>query len=389
MSRGVSPFQEWISSEPWKRSKSVGLTGLKGSSKAFFLSLWREKGAGPLLIVVPTLQRAESLAEDLQFFGVGTNEVPLLFPPWETLPYDEIPPHPEIIRERVRCLFSLTDGEARVIISPIRALMQRVLSPADLKRSIFSLQAGEEFGREDLIRFLQENGFASARVVEEPGDFSLRGAIIDVYSPSHEEPLRLEFDGDRLSSIRCFEPENQRSIPKSDMERALLLPARDVSKDLFEQSSGSLFDYLKGEGVLFIEEMEEIEKEATSFFRLIEEHHKKALTKKRSVLPPDLLYLRDEEVSLGLKKFRIVCLEEGPIAPVSCDQVYAFETEGNEDLRREKDALFAAEKGGGRILSLFCVSETDTPMAGEGSEDLHRFPHFGPGRSNEGTLFSL
>lgn len=105
MSRGVSPFQEWISSEPWKRSKSVGLTGLKGSSKAFFLSLWREKGAGPLLIVVPTLQRAESLAEDLQFFGVGTNEVPLLFPPWETLPYDEIPPHPEIIRERVRCLF--------------------------------------------------------------------------------------------------------------------------------------------------------------------------------------------------------------------------------------------------------------------------------------------
>ena len=266
MNGGNSPFQEWISSEPWKRFKSIGVTGLKGSSKAYLLSLWRETGTGPLLVIVPSIQKAESLAEDLRFFSAGGNVTSLLFPPWETLPYDEIPPHPEIIRERVKSLHSLMNGEEKVIIlSPVRALMQKVLSPADLKRSIFPLQTDEEVGREDLVHFLQENGFASARVVEEPGDFSLRGAIIDIYSPSYREPLRLEFDGDRLSSIRWFDPENQRSLPESGMKSALLLPSRDISKDLFAQPSGSLFDYLRGETVLFIEESDEVEKEAAAF----------------------------------------------------------------------------------------------------------------------------
>ena len=68
MAERVSPFLEWIQSESWKRMKSVGLTGLKGSSKAYLLSLWRETNRGPLLIIVPSLQRAESLIEDLQFF---------------------------------------------------------------------------------------------------------------------------------------------------------------------------------------------------------------------------------------------------------------------------------------------------------------------------------
>jgi transcription-repair coupling factor (superfamily II helicase) len=341
----TSPFEQWMSSEPWKRFKSIGLTGLKGSSKAYLLSLWGKKEAGPLVIVAPSLQRAESLMEDLQFFGPNSKSKPLLFSPWETLPYDEIPPHPEIIRERVMCLFSLMSEGEGIVISPIRALMQKVFTPADFRRSVFSLRVGEEGGREGLIRFLQESGYASARVVEERGDFSLRGAIVDLYAPPYEAPLRVEFDGDRLSSIRCFEPEGQRSLPESDMERAVLLPARDVSKDLFEQPLGSFFDYLKGEAVLFIDEMEEVEKEAHSFSRSIEEHYQKALAKKRPVLPPGLLYLTEDELALNLKRFRTASLQEGPLAPLSCEQVFAFETEANEDLRREMNLLFATGKG--------------------------------------------
>ena len=234
--------------------------------------------------------------EDLHFFSQETNGGILLYPPWETLPYDEIPPHPEIIRERVRCLFSLLHEEEVMIISPVQALMQKVLPPTDLKGSTFSLQVGEEIAREGLIRYLQENGYTSARIVEERGDYGLRGAIIDIFSPSHEEPLRLEFDGDRLASLRRFEPENQRSLPGSELERAILLPARDLSKDLFEQPLGSFFDYLKGDGVVFIEEMEEVGKEAESFSRSIDEHYEKALTKRRPVLPPGLLYFKDEEL---------------------------------------------------------------------------------------------
>jgi transcription-repair coupling factor (superfamily II helicase) len=340
-----SPFHEWIHSEPWKRLKSIGVTGLKGSSKAYLLSLWREKGRGPLLIITPSLQRAESLVEDLQFFSPESKDEVLLFPPWETLPYDEIPPHPEIIRERVKCLFSLLCDEGMTLVSPIQALMQKVLSPADLKESIFSLRAGEEVGREDLVRFLESNGYASARVVEERGDYSLRGAIIDIYSPSFEEPLRLEFDGDRLASLRRFEPENQRSLPGSEMETALLLPARDLSKNLYEQPLISLLEYFKGEGVVFLEEMEEVEGGAKSFSRSVDEHYRKALAKKRPVLPPDLLYLPEEEIVPALKRFRVIFLQEGPLAPLSCERVSAFETETNEDLRREMNALLATEKG--------------------------------------------
>jgi len=132
----------------------------------------------------------------------------------ETLPYDEIPPHPEIVKERLRVLFYLLKGEETVIVSSIKALMQKVLAPSDLKKSVFSLSMGEEIERDRLIHFLHEGGYTSARIVEERGDFSVRGAIVDLYTPFYEEPLRLEFDGDQLESIRRFETETQRSLPK-------------------------------------------------------------------------------------------------------------------------------------------------------------------------------
>ena len=211
--RDLPPFYLWLKSEP-RKFKHIGITGLIGSSKAYILSHLREQTKGSLLILVPHLRNAESLIEDLKFFQKGTNGLPLLFPQWETLPYDDIPPHPEIIRERVNCLFSLMRGEEVTIVSSTKALMQKVLSPLDLKESIFSLSIGEEVSRDRLVNFLHESGYTSVRIVEERGDFSLRGAIIDIYSPFYEEPLRLEFDGDRLESIRQFETETQRSITR-------------------------------------------------------------------------------------------------------------------------------------------------------------------------------
>ena len=290
-----SPIDSWLDSEPWRKRKPIGLTGLAGSSKAYFLSRWREKVKGPLLVVTPHMRNAELLLEDLRFFMRDPETPSFLFPQWETLPYDEIPPHPEIIRERVRVLFSLLKGEEPVIISSVKALMQKVLAPADLRESVFSLSAGEEVDRDRLIHFLHEKGYTSAKVVEERGDFSVRGAIIDLYTPFYEEPLRLEFDGDRLESIRRFETETQRSLPQGRMENAILLPARDISKDTSTQSLKTLLDYLKGNETLFIDEGDEVKKEAETFFRLIQEHYEKALSKRGSVLTPEMIYLTDKE----------------------------------------------------------------------------------------------
>jgi transcription-repair coupling factor (superfamily II helicase) len=341
--RNPSPFS-WLESPSWKEWKRVGLTGLVGSSKAYFLSHWRERVRGPLLIVFPHLRNAESFLEDLRFFQGERNEALFLFPEWETLPYDEIPPHPEIVGERVRSLFSLLRGEEIVVLSSIKALMQKVLSPSELKESLFSLSAGREVNREQIIHFLQKTGYSPARIVEETGDFSLRGAIIDVYSPFYKEPLRFEFDGDRLESIRRFDPETQRSLSQETMGEAILLPARDVSKDFFSQSSSTLLEYLKKAGTVFIEEGDDVEKEAEAFFGLIEEHYMKALSKRGSVPPPDSNYLSPEELSLSLEKFQTVFLQEGPVAPPRCQHVFSFEMETNEDLRQEMRPSLSAKE---------------------------------------------
>jgi transcription-repair coupling factor (superfamily II helicase) len=325
----------WLESQSWKEWKRIGLTGLVGSSKAYFLSHWRERVRGPLLIVVPHLRNAESLLEDLRFFQGERKDASFLFPEWETLPYDEIPPHPEIVGERVRSLFSLMRGEEIVVVSSIKALMQKVLSPSELKDSFFSLSAGGEVNREQIVHFLQEAGYSPARIVEGIGDFSLRGAIIDIYSPFYEEPLRLEFDGDRLESIRRFDPDTQRSITQETMENAILLPARDVSKDFFSQSSSTLFEYLQESGTVFVEEGDDVEKEAKAFFSLIEEHYEKALSKRGSVPTPNSVYLSPEELSLFLEKLQTIFLQEGPVAPPRCQRVFSSEMETNEDLRQE------------------------------------------------------
>ena len=137
-----SPIDSWLDSEPWRKRKSFGLTGLAGSSKAYLLSRWREKVKGPFLVVTPHMRNAELLLEDLRFFMREPEAPSFLFPQWETLPYDEIPPHPEIIRERVRVLFSLLKEEEPVIIFSVKALMQKVLAPSDLRESDFSLSVG-------------------------------------------------------------------------------------------------------------------------------------------------------------------------------------------------------------------------------------------------------
>ncbi|MGZ3523346.1 MAG: transcription-repair coupling factor [Thermodesulfobacteriota bacterium] len=337
-------IESWFDSEPWRKWKRIGLTGLAGSSKAYFLSHWREKVRGPLLIVTPHLRNAETLLEDVRFFTKGQEVSSFLFPQWEILPYDEISPHPEIVRERVRLLFSLLKGEEVLIVSSAKALMQKVQAPADLKESVFHLSEGDEIDRDRLIHFLGDGGYTSARTVEESGDFSVRGAIVDVYTPFYEEPLRLEFNGDRLESIRRFETETQRSLPQGTMKNAILLPARDISRDASTHPLKTLLDYLKGDETIFIEECEEVEKEIETFSRLIEERYEKALRKMGSVLPPEMTYLCDEEVSLCLGRFQTISLQSGPLAPPS-QQVFSFEMESNENLQREMRTVLSAKAG--------------------------------------------
>jgi len=343
MNRTFQSLESWLESESFKGLKRIGLTGLKGSSKAYLLSWWRERAKGPILVITPHLRDAEILLEDFRFFQKEGDGPTYLFPQWETLPYDEIPPHSETIRERVNSLHMLTRDEQAVVFSSVKGLMQKVLLSSDLKRSAFLLARGEEVERDRLVHFFNETGYASARVVEEMGDFSIRGAIIDLFSPLYEEPLRLEFDGDRLESIRGFDVESQRSIRGAEMEKATLLPARDVSKNPSLRTMATLFDYLKKGGWVLVVDGEEVEREAEAFSRMTKAHYEKVRAKKPSVSPPDSLYLCSEDFLNTLEKFKTVFLQEGPLAPPGCERIDSLGMEGNEDLQREMKSIFQTE----------------------------------------------
>ncbi len=331
--------------ESLKGLRRIGLTGLKGSSMAYLLSLWRERVTGPLLVVTPHLRNTEYLFEDFRFFQRKGDEIACLFPQWETLPYDEIPTHPEIIRERVNCLSTLMRNEDAVIFSSVKGLMQRVLLSTDLKRATRSLVRGEEIERDDLVHFFDEAGYISARIVEERGDFSIRGAIIDCFSPLYEEPLRLEFNGDRLESIRKFDVESQRSIKGSEMEKATLLPVRDISKAPSARTMATLFDYLPKRDWVFIVDGEEVVREAEAFSRLALAYYEKIRSKRPSAPPPDSLYINDKDLLNNLETFRMVFLHEGPVAPSRCERVYSIQVESNEDIQREVKSIFQTEEG--------------------------------------------
>jgi transcription-repair coupling factor (superfamily II helicase) len=351
----LEAFWRWLDSEVEKSWKCLGLTGLQGSSKAYLLWRWIERARRPVLVVVSDMEEAETFCDDLRFFQGNLNPPARIFPPWETLPYDAIAPHPEIVRERVSVLFSALNKERRPIVAPVRALMQKVLAPSVLKKTIFPLVVGEEIERDRLVDYLHRGGYRQTRRVEERGEFCLRGAIVDIYGPLYEEPLRLEFDGDRLEKLRRFETEDQRSLAGSELEKALLLPAKDVLERAEESSLVTLFDYLAEETFVCVDAWDEVLKESEHYCRLIREHYNRALARKGDLPPPSSSFLEKEDLEERLASFQIVFLTEGPLAPTPSQKVFSFEMEGHEALRKDMKAALSPVTSPGDEASPFSV----------------------------------
>src|SRR6476659_8515168 len=215
----------------WTGSRRI--QGLQGGARAYMLALAARRANRPFLIVCPSAREAEYLYEDLIFFlGEADSGAPLqkrvhLFPSWEVLPFENLSPHPENIAGRLEGLYKLVEEPAPVLIATPAALMQKVIAKEALKQSYLYLVAGQDLRRDSLLEHLVQWGFQNVPLVAERGDFSVRGGIVDVFSPGYGRPLRLEFDGDRLESIREFNPATQRTAQLQ--EEMLLLPMKDFS----------------------------------------------------------------------------------------------------------------------------------------------------------------
>ncbi len=208
----------------------ASLTGLHGSTTAFALALLThaEKDR-PWLVVTPTDEEAERLYNDLQFFSTMLGLSPtalVLFPEWETLPYEATPPHVEVIARRMRTLHRLVERARTLLVTSVPAIIQRLLPFETFADASLRVRPGETVERDALASRLLRLGYRRGSVVEIPGEFSIRGGIVDIFSTAHDEPLRIEFLGDMVESVRLFDPATQKSTAKLDL--AWLLPAREV-----------------------------------------------------------------------------------------------------------------------------------------------------------------
>ncbi|MEJ8568183.1 transcription-repair coupling factor [Elongatibacter sediminis] len=210
----------------------VRWSGLHGSSRALALQAAARAHDGLILVVTRSSHQARILAQDLELLAPGGPEGAtdiLLFPDHETLPYDPFSPHPDIISERVAALARLVSMQRGLVLSSITALAQR-LPPVDyVRQRAFNLVTGERVVIDAFRERLARAGYQSADQVHQPGQFAIRGSVIDLYPTGTTLPIRIDLFDEEIETIRLFDPETQRTTGQTD--RIDLLPAREYPSD--------------------------------------------------------------------------------------------------------------------------------------------------------------
>ncbi len=187
--------------------------------------------ARPLLAVARDNQAAHQLESDLRTLAGGDARIALLpFPDWETLPYDQFGPHPDIVSQRLATLHRLPSIERdAIVIVPVQTLMQRLAPLRYVVGGSFDMRVGQTLDFDAEKRRLESAGYRNVPQVMDPGDFAVRGGLLDVYPMGADRPYRVELFDDAIESLRAFDPETQRSLDKVDAVR--LLPGREVPLD--------------------------------------------------------------------------------------------------------------------------------------------------------------
>lgn len=208
----------------------MGVSGLTSTAKSLYLALLHRAAARPLIVIVADNRAAEELLPVLEAFceltGAASPQSVVSLPAHDVLPFENLSPHPEIQEERATALWKIATGAAAIVVAPVAATIMR-LRPAEFYADLARVvRRAETIEVEALLEHLQRVGYAPADVVEMPGQYALRGGILDVYSPEADRPIRIEFFGDDVESLRKFDPATQRSSNPAD--EAVLLPLTET-----------------------------------------------------------------------------------------------------------------------------------------------------------------
>ncbi|MFL6601054.1 MAG: transcription-repair coupling factor [Steroidobacteraceae bacterium] len=213
---------------PTSKQRRLSWHQLYGSAAALALAEATRSDQRLYVVVTDDARELERLSSELQFFA--GERLPLLtLPDWEVLPYDLFSPHPDITSQRLRTLFELPRLQAGCLVVAADVLMQRLPPRNYVQGRAFELAVGEQLALEPFRQRLIEAGYVSVSQVASPGEYAVRGSLLDVYPMGTTAPLRIDLFDDEIEAIRRFDPDSQRSL--DSLERIRLLPAREIPLD--------------------------------------------------------------------------------------------------------------------------------------------------------------
>lgn len=327
---------------------------LYGSASGLLITRAAAVADGPLLVLVKDTLTLNRLEEEVRFYGGGGSLPILTFPDQETLPYDRFSPHPDITSRRLEVMTRLPAMQQGIILAAVPTVMQRIPPQQYVDLHSFNLSTGERLNRDEFRLRLEHSGYHSVSQVIEHGEYAFRGSIIDLFPMGADAPYRIDLFGDEVESLRMFDPETQRTI--EEVNAIHLLPARefplgedgirhfrqswrsmfegdpqnssiyrDISQGLapsgieyylplFFDETVTLFDYLPENHLLVCGEG--IESSANQFREEIRERHQdQSFDQHRSVLKPEKLFLKSDELFAAIKCSPVAQLEHFETEP--------------------------------------------------------------------------
>ncbi len=262
-------------------------SGLTASAQPFFVALLHRKfPKRPVVVVTENLKQQESFQQDVETwlrdecdvmreksaapaFILHAPSSPLFYPAWEMLPHEDKLPHADVISDRLQTLVALSPSRltpyaSRLIVASVTALLQKTFPPGEIQERTRTLERGSKIAPLDLIEFLEEQGYEPEAQVSQKGEIALRGGIVDVFPPTSPWPVRLDFFGDELESLRFFDPLTQ--VSRAEITAITLPPAGELgilkSKIQNPKSKiaefATLLDYLPRETIFLLCEPESL-----------------------------------------------------------------------------------------------------------------------------------
>ena len=351
----VADFRR-IAADVLRGDSDVVVSGLSGSARALFVAGLAHALRRPLIVVTPQDRAVESLATDIDYFHseLNTNGAGRVcaFPAWETDPYAGLSAHIDIQQARATTLWRLRNNQVDIAVASIRSLATRLTAPAQFDTYSLHVTSGEDLSQELLIEHLMNAGYLRQEPVGAPGEYSVRGGIVDIFSPLMPNPVRIEFFGDTVDSIRQFDLDDQRS--RGPVQYIDVLPMQDfvishemlrewgararqrwsdetMQKDLNEKlvfaDNGELFpgapylmpivqsldstllDYAASP-VLIFDEPEVLLENHQKFFAALEQRFQQAQDGGAVALPPNEIFISSEDLRVLAERTRRLHLEE-------------------------------------------------------------------------------